>query len=88
MRTKCAQPPQVELRTEFSNKELSMAAALIKAYEGEFDPTQFRDLYQERVRKIINAEISDRIPMHPAPKTRTSGPHDLMGADSLDRGRD
>jgi hypothetical protein len=30
---------------EFSNKELSMAAALIKAYEGKFDPTQFKDLY-------------------------------------------
>ena len=36
--------PQVELTTEFSNRELSMAAALIKGYEGEFDPTQFKDL--------------------------------------------
>ena len=71
--------PQVELRTEFSNKELSMAAALIKAYEGEFDPTQFKDLYQEHIRKIIDAEISNRIPMHPAPKNPTSGPPDLMG---------
>jgi DNA end-binding protein Ku len=44
--------PQVELTTEFSNRELSMATALIKGYEGEFDPTQFKDLYQERVRKI------------------------------------
>jgi hypothetical protein len=64
---------------EFSNKELSMAAALIKAYEGEFDPTQFKDLYQEHIRKIIDAEISNRIPLHPAPKNPTSGPPDLMG---------
>ena len=70
--------PQVELTTEFSNKELSMAAALIKGYEGEFDPTRFKDLYQESVRKIIDAEVSNRIPMHPAPKTPTRGAPDLM----------
>jgi DNA end-binding protein Ku len=69
--------PQVELTTEFSNKELSMATALIKGYEGEFNPSQFKDLYQERVRKIIDAEVSNRIPMHPARKTPTSGAPDL-----------
>jgi DNA end-binding protein Ku len=70
--------PQVELITEFSNKELSMATALIKGYEGEFDPTQFKDLYQERVRKIINAEMSNRIPTHPGSTRPTSGTPDLM----------
>jgi len=25
-----------------------MATALIKGYEGDFDPNQFKDLYQER----------------------------------------
>jgi DNA end-binding protein Ku len=70
--------PQVELITEFSNKELSMATALIKGYEGEFDPTQFKHLYQERVRKIIDAEMSNRIPTHPASTRPTSGTPDLM----------
>lgn len=70
--------PHVESTTEFSNKELSMATALIKGYEGEFDPAQFKDLYQERVRNIIDAEIGNRIPMHPASKTPTSGTPDLM----------
>ena len=70
--------PQVELTTEFSNKELSMAAALIKGYEGEFDPRQFKDLYQERVRKIIDAKVNNRIPMHPAPQAPTSSAPDLM----------
>ncbi len=69
--------PHVELTTEFSNKELSMATALIKAYEGEFDPTQFKDLYQERIRKIIDAELSNRIP-HPAPTSPKRGTPDLM----------
>ena len=35
-----------------------MAVALIKGYFGEFDPEQFKDLYQERIRKIINAQLS------------------------------
>ena len=70
--------PQVELTIEFSNKELSMAMALIKGYEGEFDPTQFKDLYQERICKIIDGEVSNRIPTHPAPTSPTSGTSDLM----------
>jgi len=41
--------PRLEFTTEFSNKELSMATALIKGYEGDFDPRQFKDLYQERI---------------------------------------
>jgi DNA end-binding protein Ku len=69
--------PQVELTTEFSSKELSMAVALIKGYEGEFDPTQFKDLYQERVRKLIDAKVGNLIPMHPAPEKPTGAP-DLM----------
>ena len=70
--------PHLELTTEFSNKELSMATALIKGYEGEFDPTPFKDLYQERIQKIIDAEMSHRIETHAAPGSpRTSAP-DLM----------
>ena len=56
--------PQVELTTEFSNKELSMAAALIKGYEGGFDPTQFKDLYQERVQYRRNK--TSRLVLQPA----------------------
>lgn len=70
--------PPLELTTEFSNKELSMATALIKSYEGDFDPKQFKDLYQERIRKIIEAQVDNRIEMHPAPTSRTSGTPDLM----------
>jgi non-homologous end joining protein Ku len=31
--------PRFKLITEFSNKEVSMATALIKGYEGDFDPS-------------------------------------------------
>jgi DNA end-binding protein Ku len=70
--------PRVALTTEFSNKELSMAAALIKAYEGDFDPKQFKDLYQERLGKIIEARVDGRHELHPAPASLTRGAPDLM----------
>jgi non-homologous end joining protein Ku len=55
-----------------------MATALIKGYEGEFDPKQFKDLYQERIRKIIEAQVDNRIEMHPAHTSPTRGAPDLM----------
>ena len=70
--------PRLELTTEFSNKEMSMATALIKGYEGDFDPQQFKDLYQERIRTIIGAHVGDRIEMHPATTSLTKGAPDLM----------
>ena len=36
---KCAPAPRFELTSEFSNKELSMATALIKGYKGKFSCT-------------------------------------------------
>src|SRR5207302_6557159 len=70
--------PHLELPTEFSNQELSMATALVKGYEGEFDPSQFKNLYQERIRKIIDAAVSNHIEMHPAPTTPMRGAPDLI----------
>lgn len=50
--------PRLELESHFSEKEVSMAGALIKGYSGVFDPEQFKDLYQERIHKIIDAQMS------------------------------
>ena len=69
--------PHLELTAEFSNKELSMARALIKGYEGDFDPKQFKDLYQERISKIFEAQVDNRIEMDPAHAIPTSGAPDL-----------
>ena len=55
-----------------------MATALIKGYAGEFDPTQFKDLYQERIRKIIDAEVSNRTEIRLAPARQITGAPDLM----------
>jgi DNA end-binding protein Ku len=70
--------PHSELTTEFSNKELSMATTLVKAYEGEFDPTQFKDVYQERIRKIIDAKVSSHLETYPAATSRVRDVPDLM----------
>ncbi len=70
--------PRLELTSEFSNKELSMATALIKGYEGDFDPRQFKDLYQERIHKIIEAQVNNRMEMHPAPTIPKKSTPDLM----------
>jgi DNA end-binding protein Ku len=48
--------PRMNLDTNFSDKELEMASALIAGYSGPFNPEQFKDLYQERVQEIINAQ--------------------------------
>ena len=50
--------PRLGLPSQFREKELSMAGALIKGYAGTFDPEQFKDLYQERIQKIIDAQMS------------------------------
>ena len=70
--------PRFKLTSEFSNKELSMATALIKGYQGDFDPRQFKDLYQERLRKIIEAKVDNRVETHPAPTIPKRGTPDLM----------
>jgi DNA end-binding protein Ku len=70
--------PRLDLSTEFSNKELSMGTALIKGYEGHFDPQQFKDLYQERIGNIIEAHVDNRLDLHPAPPSSTRGAPDLM----------
>jgi len=53
-----------------------MATALIKGYEGDFDPQQFKDLYQERLSTIIEAQVDNET--HPAPTSLRKGAPDLM----------
>jgi DNA end-binding protein Ku len=70
--------PRLQLTNEFSNKEMSMATTLIKGYEGGFDPQQFKDLYQERIGKIIEAHLDNPVQMHPEPTDSMREAPDLM----------
>ena len=45
----------------------------MKGYAGEFDPTGFKDIYQERIRKIIDAEVSNKMGMSPTPARKIAG---------------
>src|SRR5437588_1214756 len=71
--------PHFESAREFSDKEVSMAMALIKGYAGEFDPTQFNDIYQERIHNIIDAQVKNRIATHSTfARQQMTTPPDLM----------
>jgi hypothetical protein len=41
-------------------------------------PSSFKTYTKQRIRKIIEAHVGDRIEMHPAPKSPASRPPDLI----------
>ena len=45
--------PALEQRTRISAKELQLSAALVKSFSDDFDPSRFRDEYQEELRRLI-----------------------------------
>jgi DNA end-binding protein Ku len=55
-----------------------MAVALIKGYSGEFNPEQFKDLYQERIHKIIEQTRSGNLQLQSASQKPASPVPDLM----------
>lgn len=70
-------------------RQLAMANDLIKAYTGEFDPTQYVDTYRERLLAVIEAKRGGTTVKAKATK-KTAAPPDLMAAltASLDQARD
>jgi len=40
-----------------SAKELELSAALVKSFSGDFEADQFRDEYQEELRKLVDAKL-------------------------------
>jgi DNA end-binding protein Ku len=47
---------------DLDKKELSMATQLVEALEGEFDPSEFRDEYRERVLEFIEKKAKAKAP--------------------------
>lgn len=52
----------ISAKTEPDEERLDLALALIDKKAGNFDPTQFKDLYQEGLKEIIQAKLEDRAP--------------------------
>jgi DNA end-binding protein Ku len=71
--------PRVNLDNKFSDKEFAMALALIEGYSGSFKPEQFKDLYQERIHKIIDAQMNSfELPRLPVSQKSGMEVPDLM----------
>lgn len=71
-------PPKETKRSEVSEGELQMAKTLIGAMVQEFDPSQYKDEYKERLWQIINSKIQGR--EITAPKETVVSVVDLMEA--------
>lgn len=48
--------PSLEEDVRISKKELELSAALVESYSSDFDPAEFRDEYQEELRRLIEAK--------------------------------
>jgi DNA end-binding protein Ku len=65
---------------EFKAAEKAMAAQLVAAMTGEFDPTQYRDEYREAVRAVIEAKVEGRETIEAAEPDTGGKLIDLMAA--------
>jgi len=67
--------------TETSERELQMAEQLIDSLSGQFDPSQFRDEYRDRVLALIERKASgEEITPAPAAQPAPAAAPDLMAA--------
>lgn len=48
--------PALDKRVRISAKELQLSASLVKSFSGDFDPSAFRDEYQEELRSLVEAK--------------------------------
>ena len=58
---------------------VAVAATIIKRRSGHFDPTTFRDRYQEALRELIEAKMKG-LPVKPKEIAAPRPVHDLMAA--------
>ncbi|HYM82813.1 MAG TPA: Ku protein [Candidatus Dormibacteraeota bacterium] len=67
-------------KVEFKPAEKKMAAQLVAAMTGEFDPAQYRDEYREAVEQIIQAKVEGKETVAVAEPEPTGKLVDLMAA--------
>ncbi len=79
----------ISAKVKVDKRQLDMANDLIKAYTGEFDPTQYKDTYRERLMAVIDAKREGKT-VKPPKGEKAPAPPDLMAAltASLDQARD
>lgn len=93
-REEVVEAPRVEVPNAraASDKELALAKQLVAALESEFDPSQFRSDYQERVRKLVAQKAAGKHVRlaKPEPRKPSAGSleHALRASVSRTHGRE
>ncbi len=64
---------------QVDTRQLKMAADLIAAYTGEFDPTQYEDTYRERLLAVVEQKRQGKT-VRPPSVEKSETPADLMAA--------
>jgi DNA end-binding protein Ku len=76
--------PVASLRTpashEPSKRELDMARQLVDAFEGEFDPAQFRDEFRDRVLDLVKKKAAGKHVAKPKKKAAKRAPSSISSA--------
>lgn len=49
--------PSLDESVKISDKEMKLSAALVDSFSSDFDPSEFRDDYQEELRTLIDAKL-------------------------------
>jgi DNA end-binding protein Ku len=65
---------------EVGTKELKLAKQLVEMYEGEFDPTLYKDSYREEFQTLLQAKIDGRVPEVKTAAAPKANVLDLMAA--------
>lgn len=52
----------IDAKTKINKEQLDLAKQLIESKSADFDPTKFKDRYQEGLLEIINAKVEHRVP--------------------------
>ena len=65
---------------ELAKREIEMAAQLLDALAGEFDPTQFRDEYRARVLELVEAKAAGKKPKVVSFRPKKQKDDELAGA--------
>ncbi len=52
--------PSIEMSCKITNKELDLAIKLVESMEGKFEPSKYKDEYQNNIKKAIDSKLSGK----------------------------
>ena len=71
--------PNIDFYTKISNKELDLAIKLIESMKGNFEPSKYKDEYEDLLKKAIDKKLSGK-KLNKMKKTNKRQINDLMKA--------